>query len=352
MEYRINSMKKNVMMVGPNLDDSGGICSVLKAYSRTYIWKKYQIEILNPYGPRKVFSFLKAVFTFLVKRRKPDIVHLHIGGPVSLIRKGFFVFLCKIYRKKIILHIHNIRTIKYIINSPKIFKKYFSFLLNCSNNVIVLSNSMKIVLKSLNIIPVIKILPNPCVNFSNQKKIINNDKKNVFFAGKICKDKGSYDLINAFKKISQWNPNSKLIMAGDGDGDEIFKLAFDAGLQSSIEMIGLIDEKKMEREYLNATVFCLPSYHEGMPMVLIEAMSFGIPVVTTPVGVITDFITNDKNGILVPVGNVKLLSDSINKLLKDGELRKKIGDAGRQYVRENLSLPIVTRKLDEIYRLI
>ena len=346
--------KKKVLMIGPDIKNShGGIASVLKSYNKTHLWDKYQITILDPYSEKgnilKIYSFIKASVIFIPKISKSDIVHLHLGGHISFLRKSFFLFLSKICKKKTILHFHNIKTIKYLTNGSKLLTPILDLAVNLADVMVVLSTSMKNELESLHKGKTIKILHNASHIPDKNKRMIEKNSCSIFYAGVICKDKGCYDLINSFRYILKRKPHAKLVMAGNGEIKEIKKIAKDTGIEMSVRLTGWLNNNELEKEYKNATIFCLPSYTEGMPMALLEAMGYGLPVVTTPVGVITDFIKSGENGIITPVGDVKMLYENIIKLLDNHELRKKIGFAGKKFVTSECNSDKIAQKLDSIY---
>jgi glycosyltransferase involved in cell wall biosynthesis len=353
IDYKVK--QKQVLIIGPDINIShGGIASVLKSYSKTFLWEKYNISILDPYSEKgnlcKLFNFFFGLLTFPYLSRLTSIVHLHVGGHISLTRKCFFLLLSKIFHKKIILHIHNIRTILFLKDGPKLVIKILNWVIGFSDVIIVLSSSMKKELEKIQNNKIIKVLNNPCSVNPIRNNINKKSDCNIFFAGLICKEKGCYDLLYSFQRILIKKPNLKLVMAGNGEIDKIKKIISDIGIEKSVRLTGWIDDKGMEKEYNNATIFCLPSYQEGMPIVLIEAMAYRLPVITTPVGVINDFIKSGVNGMITPVGNIQMLSKNILKLLEDKKLRMVISNNGYKLAVQKFSREKIVKNLDYIYK--
>ena len=107
-------------------------------------------------------------------------------------------------------------------------------------------------------------------------------------------------------------------------------------LDDRISLLGNLEREKLNEVYLNSDIFVLSSKWEGFPNVLLEAMSYGLPVVSTKVSGAEDLIEDGKSGFLVPVGDVKKLEEAILKLATDCDLRKRMGEAARERVKNNL----------------
>ena len=99
-----------------------------------------------------------------------------------------------------------------------------------------------------------------------------------------------------------------------------------------------------------ASIYVLPSYAEGLPISILEAMSAGLPVVTTPVGGIPEAITDGEEGLLVPTGNAEALSDAIQRLLSDSELREAMGSRGQAKFDTCFNANVVLPQLESMYR--
>ncbi len=106
----------------------------------------------------------------------------------------------------------------------------------------------------------------------------------------------------------------------------------------------------MAGELARATVFALPSHNEGVPMALLEAMSLSLPVLTTPVGGIPEVIENERNGLLVPAGDVDAIEVALQRLLQSSAERTRLGAAARATIAERFSLGATIDKLAALYR--
>jgi glycosyltransferase involved in cell wall biosynthesis len=121
------------------------------------------------------------------------------------------------------------------------------------------------------------------------------------------------------------------------------------GLDGDVEFAGTLAPDRLPAEYREADVFCLPSRREGLPMALVEAMAFELPVVTTPVGAIPALVEHDRTGLLVEPGNVAQLAEAIARLAKEDDLRRRLGEAAGKRVRELCSPDKIAGEWNRLY---
>jgi glycosyltransferase involved in cell wall biosynthesis len=164
----------------------------------------------------------------------------------------------------------------------------------------------------------------------------------VLFLAWVDRAKGVFDLVDASMPL--WSDPAtrgfELHIAGGGAHlDELRERVAAEGLADRITIHGWVGGDAKRALYESADVFVLPSYAEGMPNSMIEAMSLGVPVVVTPVGSIADVVHDGVNGVVVPVGDPGALRTALVPLLASAELRRRIGAAGRETARDVFGLP-------------
>jgi glycosyltransferase involved in cell wall biosynthesis len=121
------------------------------------------------------------------------------------------------------------------------------------------------------------------------------------------------------------------------------------GLQDKFTFLGQVDKDRLITLYQNATIFILPSYHEGLPTVILEAMACGLPVIATRVRGNQDLVSTGENGILVLPNAPKKLAEAISMLLADEELRKKIVKNARKTIEEKYTWDIISDNILKCY---
>ena len=171
----------------------------------------------------------------------------------------------------------------------------------------------------------------------------------ILLVGKLESRKGYPELLAAAAIVLREISSARFCFAGHGETEKADCLARQLEIEDSIELPGWVDRERLEDLYRRAAIVVLPSYGEGVPMSILEAMSHGIPVICTPVGGVPEWIEDGANGLLVQPGNVPALAEQIMRLLRDKDLAIKLGEAGRATVQQRCTLEQVSASLDALY---
>lgn len=163
--------------------------------------------------------------------------------------------------------------------------------------------------------------------------------------GRISSEKGHIHLCNAFKSLHRQFPETSLLIVGDGDLREELQIKF---RDPSIIFTGLRND--IPKLYQCMDIFALPSLTEGLPMVLLEAMSSRLPVVATKVGYVPQVILENQTGLLVEPGDEEGLRRDLSQLVEDRKKRKRFGQLAEKRVKENFSAAEMARQYFKIYR--
>jgi len=175
--------------------------------------------------------------------------------------------------------------------------------------------------------------------------------KCILSVGRLESVKGVQYLIRAMKRVHDNIPDARLIIIGNGQERAMLEaLSIQLGIQKNVQFVGKVPHEKVLSFMQQADVFVLPSLSEGFPMVIIEALACGLPVVASGVGGVPEIITNEANGYLVKAKDTESIADNILLLLQDEKLRKKISDNNKQLVKKYTWENVITR-LEKIYEL-
>lgn len=186
--------------------------------------------------------------------------------------------------------------------------------------------------------------------FFPKKRKSQNDKKYILFAGSMDREKGLFDLVDCGRYICSERSDISFILAGSGrDLNKLKRKARKAGLQDRFKFLGQVEKDQLVKLYQNATLFVLPSYHEGLPTVLLEAMSCGLPIIATDVRGNRDVISDGENGILVPPRAPKKLAEAICYLLEDEKTKKTLGENARKTIEAKYTWDAVSSKFLRCY---
>jgi glycosyltransferase involved in cell wall biosynthesis len=161
----------------------------------------------------------------------------------------------------------------------------------------------------------------------------------ILCVGRLTISKGQEILIHSVVKILKLGKNVRLRLVGDGpDRSRLEECVNSLGCQKSIIFEGALNVEKTLEAYKLTHIFALTSFAEGLPVVLMEAMSMEIPCVATSINGIPELIKNEGNGLLVNCSNIEETTKALLRLLDDSSLRLKLGKAGRQTIQEKYNL--------------
>lgn len=343
---------KKVLVVATSRATRGGITSIIRDYESTFIWSKWHCFWIETHIDRSLFKkacyFIKSLFLFAVKVRRYDLIHVHLSEPVSAIRKTIFVLVAKILQKKVILHLNAFSP----ITTFKDNRFLYSWLFSKADSIVLVSEQWRVWLNDYiqGFDHKVTVIYNP------SKLVVNNNsipKKNIIlYAGTLNKRKGYSDLLKAFSLISKEHPTWKLSFAGNGEIDKATSLAKTLDVLDRVIFHGWIDGQRKSDAFLEATIFCLPSYAEGFPLAVLDAMAYGLPIITTPVGGILDILEHEKNSMIFTPGDVETLAVLLDQLITNEELRSSLSNESRKLNETIFSSHTIASQVDSLYCLL
>lgn len=173
----------------------------------------------------------------------------------------------------------------------------------------------------------------------------------VVFAGRLSREKGVDVLLRAFVRVRQAVPETRLLIAGDGNTSaELLRLVAELDLESHVTMLGHLDHTELERRLSPAWVQVVPSRPpETFGLAAAEAMMRGTAVVASEVGGLAEIVEDERTGLLVPAGDAEALAVALLRLLKDRTLAEDMGKAGRRRALAHLSQSVFVDKVVAVY---
>lgn len=181
---------------------------------------------------------------------------------------------------------------------------------------------------------------------------LNPDDLAIVSVGRLYARKGLFTLIESIPAVTKRFPKAKFIISGKGQSDEMHKLIVHAeklGVHENIVFTGYYPDAKLPKLYQAADVFAFSTFYEHHPFAVLEALSTGLPVVTTTVGGIPETIDSGKNGLLVEPFRPKQFSNSILYLLEHPAEAKEIGAKARITIEQKLDWRIVVKDAMKVY---
>jgi len=200
----------------------------------------------------------------------------------------------------------------------------------------------------------------PCVDFSSQsgglergtmRKNLGFDNDSIILGsiGRIDEPmKGIRVLLDAIKILYKGGTRFYAVIVGEGySRKELEKYAEDVGLSNIVRFLGFWDN--LQEIFDMIDIFVLPSFSEGFPLVNLEAMQNGIPVVATDVGGVREAITDGVNGLVVPPRDPVKLATALKNVIQDNVMRERMGESARETARERFSLQLMLDKIFSVY---
>lgn len=345
-------MLKNITVTVPKLSLPGGVSAFWNALLpefKTYEQVNFMPLEIGGHG-KNIFGPLLDIWHLKKATDKPtDLIILNPSlGSRSFFRDAFFAKY--LIRKNIpfVLFFHGWN----LDFEQKIDKKYVPFFqksLGRANKIFVLSDDFKSklltwgykgeVVVSTTMVNRSLFVNSPVLN----QKSENGANFKILFLSRLIKEKGIYETISAFKKLQEKYQHLQLIIAGSGNEMDAIR-GLVAG-NDNIVLTGRIEGAEKIKCYNNCDVYCLPSYSEGLPTSVLEAMAFGKPVITTAVGGLKGFFKDGTMGYFVRAKNAEDLQEKLEELLVAPNLRKEMGDFNYNFAHEHLLSNKVAQKI-------
>lgn len=330
----------------------GGISSVVRYWSE-------EIEDLQYYpiyrsggkitkGWWFVTSYIR-IFLRLCTDRKIRVVHLHTAADGSFRRNSQLMRMIRRFGKRIILHVHASRFKDFFEESSIEGRTEILESLQMADRLIVLSQSWKEWFTSVGVPKeMVTILPNICPLPTEIPDAIEQDGRlHLLFLGEIGKRKGVFDILKAIYDHKD-SLERKIIfrIGGNRQEDRLKSCIKEYGLEEMVRFEGWVSGENKLRLLNWADVYILPSFNEGLPISILEAMSYGCPVISSPVGGIPEVVKD--NGILLTPGDTEAIFHAIMRYIDDPQLKLTEGESSLKNVRPHLPEQVMCQ-LKEIY---
>ena len=344
-------MKNRILILVPPLNRLGGVALHYKGLANFWNEDVSYFETFKTSNKKKwhilpaLCNYLVFIITLLIKC--PHIIVINISLKQGFFSKNLYISISRIFQKKIIIFIHGWDIEKEYLLSKSEAKSIFK-----CNGFIVLSKLFKehlskYVSPSKIYLTTTKVDDSLIRNYDNSLR--TGHIKNILFLSRIEKEKGIFIAIDTYKQLLIKHPNLKLSIVGDGTAmNEVRQLIKNLSLKNAT-IYGRLSGDELINAFLNADIFIFPTYGEGMPGALLEAMSFGLPVITRPVGGIPDFFINGEMGLLTDSLNAADYSRYIEYLIDNPQLVLKISHNNYNYAKKHFMASIVAKNMEEIF---
>lgn len=352
----------NIVTVGNSHTVKGGITSVIDQIL-AYDWTQQNVNMSfvatfdGGNAIHKIIYFLNAYLSLrkLCENRAIDIMHVHMSHAGSFTRKYYIYKLCKKCGIPIILHLHSSSFVEFYNESTASKKKKIQQLLSGCDCVVALGEEweqrIKIISPDANVCILNNTIAIPSYCVSEEEHPVK-----ILYLGVLVKRKGVIDLLKAIKTIKDEGfldtHDAAFNIGGTGEcEDELKRYSKDNGLDKYINFLGWVSGKDKSEQLETNHVLVLPSYGEGLPIAILEAISYGMPVVATDVGSVAEAVRDNENGFLYEAGNIDALSRSLKTIIENDQLRIEFGKKSRILAEEVFSDKNYFDKLGSLYRI-
>lgn len=331
--------------------------AVVDRYELDGLFIKWNIRLLFTHcegsvGSRLVFAS-RAYLTFLgmLITAQVRLLHCHAAMRGSFWRKSVFSLSALALRVPVVFHLHGSEMKTFVSGQPVLLRRLISWILERQTRVIVLSESWKDYIQSIAPNARVWVIPNyvQLPDLATRTAPTGETNVRALFLGLVGQRKGVYDLLSAFADALSLAPNLHLVIAGNGEVEQARRLASELGILEHVTFTGWLNGEDKLAELRAADFYVLPSHNEGLPVSLLEAMSWQMPVVSTLVGGIPELVRGGIDGYLIEPGDRPALTLALSNLASNMAQRTSMGREARQRVKELFSAEVVLPRLESVY---
>lgn len=324
-----------VVWISTELCTRGGIASYVRAVSSSSLWSEWNVRHIVSHrdgsARTKAVAYAGCLVNFLrlcfsLSRSGDSIVHLHTSHGASFLRKAILLHLARLFGIRTVLHVHASRFDVFFHGLPSPLRRAVAWTLRRADVVLALGYAWQ--KKILEISPSSRVLVvSNCVDSSYWRSESVRPSRDVFrvvFCGRVGERKGTYLLLQVWADLLRAGRipgNSSLTIFGDGDVASAERIIGDLEVGGNASIAPWASPDDIRDALALADVFVLPSYHEGQPIAILEAMSMGLPPVATRVGGIPEVVRDEVEGLLIEAGDTSALGEAISRLAVDSTLR-------------------------------
>lgn len=343
-----------VAMIGPDLDARGGIASLARTFLGTRALRGVEVRyfptVANGTVPKRLGQMAQGKagwWRALAQGFRPDLVHLHVADGMSFWRKLSYFEEARLLGVPAVLH-NNYAHLERLVARGSLPAAAVQHAFASAARVACVSSDMaRQITTWTGGRARVEVLYNPVnlAEFADPGPRPATDRPVVLFMGAVGERKGVFDLVAAWPAVLRAVPGARLRIGGDGELDRLRAELDRLGVAGSVEVLGWVRGDARLALYREADLYCLPSYAEGLPVSVLEAMASRLAVVSTPVNGTPDAVIEAQTGLLVPPGDREGLARALVALLGDAPRREALGAAGRARVAEVFDAEVLGRQL-------
>lgn len=352
-----DSPRRLVLQAGPPASSFGGMSAVAEAIADELARSNYGyvtrlLDSGGGRGRRGYAAFPAAVAQVATSRY--DLLHLHVASRGSVLRKAVLARIARRRSKPYIIHLHGGGFEHFLDDAkPSARRSVDDFFANAAGVVVLGERWAELMRERLPVAEQrLAVVPN---GVTGPTELIESPQREleILFIGGIGRSKGVDLLLDAYeahRSDENWRGWS-VVLVGPVVEPEIVRRArlLNEEEPGRVSVKGPRFAHEKTELLRRAGVFVLPSRAEGLPLVLLEAMSYGIPIVASDVGAVREILDKSGAGVVVPSGNAEDLGVALSRLLASSSSRERLGCAGRQSWEGHFTTSVMVTRLVEVW---
>jgi glycosyltransferase involved in cell wall biosynthesis len=342
-------MATRVALITPPLESSGGIGRLMSYVVALMPAENITIKLLDPRGSSRrpvlsVFPLARAwlELVLLALTGSVDLAHINLSSHGSSVRKPVLLWTCRLFRIPVVLHLHASEYPAFFAPLPRPVKALLRRTFANADLVVVLGLKWRdYVCRELGVLPhKVTVLLNgaPGPDAPPMPRARSSEPLKILFLGRLGERKGVPEILHALADPRLCAQPWLATFAGDGEIALYRAEARRLGLDDRVIFSGWVSTDDARQLLLTSDLLLLPSHAEGLPMSVVEAFACGVPVISTPVGAITDILDDGVNGVLVKAGDSAHLADAVLRLIEDEQLRLALAHNARRTWEDGLDI--------------
>jgi len=355
-------VRPRVLMMGPLPPLPGGMATVVENLRHSTLADRCRLACVNngkttPEG-RPLWAGVAAQWRLLgrlwagMRREGAEIVHIHTIQYFGFWRDAVHAVLARRLGRPVILHMHGASFDRWAAEMGRVRRAVLRHVLEAASAVIVLSERWRETLRPYGPRARWCVVPNG-VRLPRRLPSRGAAEPVFLFLGDWTARKGVLDLVAVVERAAAGGFRGRVHLAGfekePGQREALDRRIAESGCGARIRVLGTLGAEAKEAALAAADVLVLPSYAEGLPMAVLEAMAWGMPVIATRVGAIPEAVADGVEGYLIEPGDLGALADRMSRLASDAAMRARMGAAARERAEREFSLEAGVERLMQLY---
>ncbi len=317
----------------------------------------FRVRVLDSYGPgpfwRMPFYFCRCAAELVIAclRGEVHVVHIHMSFGGSALRKLTLLRLAALFGVPSVLHLHGSEFAQFHQRlSPALARALVASMNKAAKIVVIGRYWQDYLVSKLAIDPTRIAIIHNGVPLPAERLPAHRAGCRIIYLGALGQRKGTADLLQALASPAVAALDWRADIAGNGDVAKYQAEASRLGLAARVSLPGWVNQATAQSLLADGDILVLPSYAEGLPVAVLEAMAAGLAVITTKVGAIPDLVLDGKTGFLIDAGDVDALAERLARLIADPSLRQTFGSNGRHRIEEAFTIDSIAGRIENLYQ--